>query len=81
MDHTNLIERAKAFVNAVATHAPWAKIDAFYDPGVMQDEFPNRLAPNGATRNLGQLREANAKGRQVLTNQTMEIVKWPWVSA
>jgi hypothetical protein len=46
MDHTNLIERAKAFVNAVATHAPWAKIEAFYGIGALKpgDQIRARFA-------------------------------------
>jgi hypothetical protein len=35
----------------------------------MQEEFPNRLLPKGAVRNLDALRETSAKGR------TVEIVR------
>jgi len=75
MDDGPLIERAKAFVKAVAAHAPWAEIEAYYAPGIMQEEFPNRLLPKGAIRNLDALREASAKGRQVISTQTVEIVR------
>ena len=74
MDHNPLIERATAFMTAIASHAPWAEIKAFYAPDIVQEEFPNLLLPKGATRNLGELREANAQGRQVISTQTIQIV-------
>jgi hypothetical protein len=70
IDHNPLIERATAFMTAIASHAPWAEIEAFYAPDIVQEEFPNLLLPKGATRNLGELREANARGRQVISTQT-----------
>ena len=56
MDHNPLIERATAFMTAIASHAPWAEIEAFYAPDIVQEEFPNLLLPKGATPNLGELR-------------------------
>jgi len=47
MDTQELIERAKAFMRAVASMAPAHEIEAFYAPDVVQEEFPNRLLPNG----------------------------------
>jgi hypothetical protein len=46
----SLIERAKAFVQAVAAQAPWAEIEPYYAPDVSQEEFPNRLLPKGTIR-------------------------------
>ena len=63
MDTQELIERAKAFMRAVASMAPAHEIEAFYAPDVVQEEFPNRLLPNGALRDLAALREAGEKGR------------------
>jgi hypothetical protein len=74
MDNELLIERAKAFAKAVAFQAPWAGIEAYYARDVLQEEFPNRLLPTGAVRDLEGLREGGAKGRQVITTQTVEIV-------
>src|SRR5262249_30236808 len=50
------------------------EIEAYYAPDVLQEEFPNRLLPQGAVRNLDALREAEAKGRQVIATQTIEVV-------
>ena len=74
MENEVLIERAKAFVQAVAAQAPWAEIEPFYASDVSQEEFPNRLLPKGTVRNLEALREASAKGRKVIKAQTIEIV-------
>jgi ketosteroid isomerase-like protein len=46
----------------------------FFAPDVVQEEFPNRLVPTGATRDLAALRDAAHRGRKVLTAQRFEIV-------
>jgi hypothetical protein len=74
MDTQDLIERAKAFMRAVASGAPAQEIEAFYALDAVEEEFPNRLLPNGAVRNLEALREAGKKGRKVMSAQTIEIV-------
>jgi ketosteroid isomerase-like protein len=48
--------------------------DRFFAPGIIQEEFPNRLIPNGATRNLAALREAAEQGRHVLVSQRIELI-------
>jgi ketosteroid isomerase-like protein len=73
MENEVLIERAKAFVQAVAAQAPWAEIEPYYAPDVSQEEFPNRLLPKGTVRTLEALREASAKGRKVI-KAPIEIV-------
>ena len=47
----------------------------FYAPDVVQEEFPNRFLPNGATRGLKELAEAAERGRKVMSSQTFEILK------
>lgn len=47
---------------------------AFFAEDAVQEEFPNALVPNGARRTLADLREANARGRDVLTSETYEIL-------
>ena len=46
----------------------------FFADDVVQVEFPNRLLPNGATRDLTGLREAAERGRKVMTAQRLEVV-------
>lgn len=46
----------------------------FFAEDVVQEEFPNRLVPNGATRDLDSLREAGQKGKKVMTRQRYEVL-------
>jgi ketosteroid isomerase-like protein len=68
---TNL-DRAKAYLQAIERRDP-AMIDCFA-PDVVQREFPNRLVPGGATRDLEALREGSRRGQQVLQSERYEIV-------
>jgi len=73
-----LLERARAYLAAIerSTDAQHAEPDgalAFYHPDVEQQEFPNRLVPTGAVRNLAALREAAARGRGVLRGQRYAV--------
>ena len=47
----------------------------FYAPDVVQEEYPNRFLPNGATRDLQELREAAERGRKAMSSQTFEIIR------
>jgi ketosteroid isomerase-like protein len=47
---------------------------AFFADDAIQEEFPNALVPTGARRTLQELREANERGRDVLTSESYEIV-------
>ena len=46
----------------------------FFADDVIQVEFPNRLLPNGATRDLAGLRAAAESGRKVVTSQRFEVL-------
>jgi ketosteroid isomerase-like protein len=46
----------------------------FFADDVVQVEFPNRLVPNGATRDLVALRDAAVRGSKVMTAQSFEVV-------
>jgi ketosteroid isomerase-like protein len=61
----------RAYLEAIETRGD---VLAFYADDVVQEEFPNRLAPNGATRTLEDLKAANARGQNVMTSESYEIV-------
>jgi ketosteroid isomerase-like protein len=46
---------------------------AFFSADVVQEEFPNRLVPNGAKRDLAALREAAERGRKVMRGQRYDV--------
>jgi ketosteroid isomerase-like protein len=46
----------------------------FFADDAVQEEFPNALVPAGARRTVEDLKAANARGRNVLSSETYEIV-------
>ncbi len=61
----------RAYLKAIETRGDAL---AFFADDAVQEEFPNALVPTGARRTLDELREANERGRDVLTSETYEIV-------
>ena len=61
----------RAYLKAIETRGDSL---AFFADDAVQEEFPNALVPNGARRTLDELREANERGRDVLTSESYEIV-------
>lgn len=72
------LERARQFLSAIEEDCKRAADDLtssatdFYAADVVQEEFPNRFLPNGASRSLQELREAAARGRKVMRAQRFE---------
>ncbi|EMF01180.1 nuclear transport factor 2 family protein [Streptomyces mobaraensis NBRC 13819 = DSM 40847] len=62
--HTALTRRATAEEPA-----------GFFHPDVVQHEFPNALAPDGAVRGLLAILETAERGRAVLSHQAFDIVE------
>jgi ketosteroid isomerase-like protein len=46
----------------------------FYTPDAIQEEFPNRFLPNGARRDLAGIREAAARGKDVMARQAFQLL-------
>lgn len=46
----------------------------YYAPDVVQRELPNRLVPDGATRDLAALREGVEKGKRVVAEERYELL-------
>ena len=46
----------------------------FFAPDAVQEEFPNRLSPNGAKRDLEDLREGAERGRRAMSAQTFDVL-------
>lgn len=64
-------EIVRAYLRAIETRRDSL---AFFTEDAVQEEFPNALAPAGARRTLDDLRSAAARGQNVLTSETYEIV-------
>jgi ketosteroid isomerase-like protein len=67
------IETVRTYFKAIEDGAVGDAIARFFAPDVIQDEFPNRLMPNGARRNLNDIRDASERGQKVVSTQTFEI--------
>jgi len=67
---TNL-ERARNYFAAIEARAD---LTPYFDADVVQREFPNRLVPSGATRDLKALEEASERGRRAVNGERYEIV-------
>ena len=67
-------DRVRAFLSAISAGAGPEVIAGFYAPGAVQIEYPNRLLPQGATRDRAALQAAAAAGAKVVASQGFEIV-------
>lgn len=64
---------ARRYIESIGQGNPEDPL-AFFAEDVVQVEFPNRLIPEGATRDLAALREAAQRGSKVMTAQRYEIL-------
>jgi len=69
---TNL-ETALRYIQALSSGAGADEIGRFFTPDVVQEEFPNRLVPNGATRDLAALKEGRVRGKALLSAERYEV--------
>ncbi len=63
----------RRYLSAIEQGATGEALAAFYTPDAVQEEFPNRLVPTGARRDLAGILEGAVRGQKVLTGQTYEI--------
>ena len=64
---------ARQFVEAVARGAD-DEVTALLADDVQQEEFPNRLLPNGTSRDFAAMREAGERGKRVMARQRYEVL-------
>jgi steroid delta-isomerase-like uncharacterized protein len=69
------LERAKAYLEALEAGATGDALARFYAEDVVQEEFPNRLLPNGAKRDLAALLDGAVRGQQGMRQQRFELVR------
>lgn len=63
----------RTYLAAISNGATGPRLAAFFDPEIVQEEFPNRLAPAGATRNLADILEAAERGKKVMKSQVYDV--------
>lgn len=69
-----LIQIAHEYLAAIERGAPFEEMAQFFTPDCVQEEFPNRLVPNGARRTLADLEAAAARGIKAVENQRYEVL-------
>lgn len=72
---TPLLALVRRYFAAIESEAPEATLREFFAPEVRQEEFPNRLVPQGVVRDLEALMEGSRRGRAVVGDQRYEIVQ------
>jgi len=71
---SSLIDRAKAYLRAIEDRVPFEVLFGFFTEDCIQEEFPNRLVPNGARRTLSDLRAAAERGTKAVESQRYEVI-------
>jgi len=61
------------YLDAVSRCAVGDELAQFYTPDVRFTEHPNKLVPNGVTRDLAAILKAAESGRAILASQSYEI--------
>jgi len=69
---TNL-ETVRRFLRALEQGVTDAALAEFFHPDVLLREYPNRLVPAGATRDLRGILDAAERGRRVVSSQRYDI--------
>src|SRR6187402_2613548 len=68
------VEFIRRYFDAIEAGVSPEELAGFFTPDVIQEEFPNRLVPRGARRDLKQILEASKRGRQAMQSQRYEIL-------
>ena len=65
---------AKTYLAALEAGATGDALAAFFAGDVVQEEFPNRLLPAGARRDLAALLDGAVRGQKVMRAQRFELL-------
>lgn len=68
------VATAKRYLAAIEQGLTGEALAEFYTPDVVQEEFPNRLVPNGARHDLAAILDAAVRGQQVTSGQRYQLL-------
>jgi ketosteroid isomerase-like protein len=74
MTTTDNLAIARRYLEALENGAEGVELAEFFAKDAVQEEFPNRLSPIGAHRNLDAILDAAKKGKRTLRAQKFEIL-------
>ncbi len=69
----SLERKARAYIAAVEGGMAGGDLAAFYHPDVVRHEFPNRLVPNGAQRELDEILRGAESGSRLMERQIYDV--------
>lgn len=70
----DLLSITKQYLQALEEGATGERLAAFFTTDVLQEEFPNRLVPQGQKRTLSELLLGAERGRQLMASQRFELL-------
>src|SRR4051812_36776591 len=71
---TDNLTIARRYLEALETGVEGGMLAEFFTTDVVQEEFPNRLSPIGAHRDLNALLVSARKGKQVVRAQRFDVL-------
>jgi ketosteroid isomerase-like protein len=74
MANVDLLDITTAYLRAVEEGATGERLAAFYTVDALQEEFPNRLLPKGAKRDLAELLAGAERGQKLMASQRYELM-------
>lgn len=74
MTATDNITIARRYLEALENGAEGGALAEFFTTDVVQEEFPNRLSPIGAHRDLNAILAAAKKGKKIMRAQKFDIL-------
>jgi ketosteroid isomerase-like protein len=75
MNEAANVDTAKRYIAGLSSGMGADELAQFYTPDVTQDEYPNRLLPNGASRDLEAIRQARLRGKALLSEEHFELLE------
>lgn len=65
---------AREYLKTLEAGASGDALASFFTPDIVQEEFPNRLAPEGIRRDLDAILDSAARGSRILSAQRYRIL-------
>lgn len=67
------LETAQRYLQALENNADRATLAQFFDPALVQEEFPNQLNPNGGRSDYATMLQRAEQGKQLLVSQQYTV--------
>src|SRR5262245_56317148 len=74
MSASDNLKLAQHYLWCLSNDATVDELEPLFAPDVVQEEFPNRLLPSGAIRDLQAMKEGRERGRSLLKSENYQIV-------